>query len=299
VKAVILSRRRTLYTTRRLAEECRRAGICARVLDPFKCVLAVRHERPAILYGGRALKGVDLVIPRVGTFGAAYALAVLRQFDLLGVPCFNGPAAIARARDKLGCLQILARRGVPIPDTLIAHGPRRMDELIRELGGAPLILKLLSGTQGAGVAYADSAAAAASFVEALWALGQDVLMQKFIEESRGIDRRLIVCRGEVVAAMQRMARPGEFRSNIHRGGMGVEIQPSRQEQRLAIRAVRGVGLQWAGVDMLVSASGPKIIEVNASAGLWGIEAATQQNVARRVVEAARLFARRPAEAEEA
>lgn len=292
MKILILSRKRTLYTTRRLKEECRRARVDSTILDPLKCNLVIRKDRPMVLYNNRPVTGADVVIPRVGTFGTAYAIAVLRQFDLMGVACFNNHGPVARARNKLGCLQLLAKQGVPIPETLIARYPTNLRSLIRRIGGPPLILKLLRGSQGTGVIFSESSQSAESVLESIWSLGEDIFIQQFIEESRGTDRRLFVCRGRVVGAMQRVARPGEFRSNIHRGGLGYEIQPTRAELRVAAAATRALGLEVAGVDLLVSASGPLVIEVNASPGLEGIESCTEQNIARVIVEGAVRFASR-------
>lgn len=292
MKAVILSRRRALYTTLRLKEACRRAGMDVRIMDPFRCVLSVRNGRSVVLHGRREVRDADVVIPRVGAVGAPYAISVVRQFELMGVPCFNGSAPLERARNKLACLQTLARARVPVPPTLVARVPRDLAGLIRRLGGPPVILKLLRGTQGAGVVIGETFQGVQSFAEAIWSVGEEVMLQQFVAESRGTDRRLIVCDGRVVAAMQRVARPGEFRANIHRGGIGVEIQPSRQEERLATTAVRALGLHWGGVDMLISDEGPKVIEVNTSPGLRGIEEATELNVAREVAEAALRLARR-------
>jgi ribosomal protein S6--L-glutamate ligase len=291
VELVLLSRRRALYTTKRLKDAAGRLGLGVRVLDPFRCVLSIRNDRPAVLHRRREVRDAGVVIPRVGSVGAPYAIAVVRQFEAAGIPCFNGAAALDLARRKLDSLQVLARAGVPVPPTLVARAPRDLGSLIRLVGGPPVIMKLLRGSQGTGVVIGESVQGVQSFAEAIWSLSEDVMLQQFVAESRGTDRRLIVCGGRVVAAMQRVARPGEFRANLHRGGIGYEIQASRAEHRVAVAAVRALGLQWGGVDMLVSDGGPKVIEVNTSPGLRGIEAATERNLAREIVEAAMRFAR--------
>lgn len=261
------------------------------VVDPLQCVLLIRGGEPSILRGRRALPRPDAVLPRIGTAGTAYSIAVVRHFDLMKVPLVNHHGPIARAKNKLGCLQLLASKGIRVPDTLVSRYPRDMDRLIRLVGGAPLVLKLLRGSQGTGVVLAESRESVGSMLETLWSLGEDILIQRFISESKGRDVRALVIHGRVRAAMRRVGPEGEFRSNIHRGGVGEPIDLPPDYERMAVRAARAVGLDLAGVDMLESAAGPMVIEVNASPGFEGLEEATGRNVARMFIEAAVRAAR--------
>ncbi len=288
---LILSRKRTLYSTRRLREEALRMGHRVDVVDPFKCVLLIQEGVPSVLLRGRPLPRPDAVLPRIGTTGTAYTVAVARHFGLMKVPLVNEPGPIARAKDKLGCLQLLSSRGIRVPDTLVSRYPRDLDRLIRLVGGPPLVLKLLRGTQGTGVVFAESRESVGSMLETIWSLGEDILVQRFIAESKGRDVRALVIHGKVRAAMRRIGRDGEFRSNIHRGGVGEGIDLPPEYERAAVRAAKAVGLGLAGVDMLESAEGPMVIEVNASPGFEGLEEATGLNVARMFIEAAARAAR--------
>lgn len=292
VRILVLSRKRTLYTTGRLREEGERLGHRVDVVDPLRCVLLLKRDGPAILAGGRTLARPQTVIPRVGTAGTDYSIAVVRHLELMGVPVLNGADAIGRAKHKLGCLQTLAARGLPVPDTLIARYPRDLDRLIKLLGGPPLILKLLRGTQGTGVIFAENRASVESVLETIWSLGEDILLQRFIAESKGRDVRALVVDGRVRASMRRIGAPGEFRSNIHRGGVGEPVKLDKAFQRIAVAAARAVGLRAAGVDMLETAGGPVVLEVNASPGFEGLEKATGINAARILVQAAVAAGRR-------
>jgi ribosomal protein S6--L-glutamate ligase len=294
VNIAILSRKKTLYSTRRLREEGDKAGHRTDVIDPLKCVLLLNSGEPAMLLGGRPLARPDVVLPRVGTTGTAYSLAVVRQFDLMKVPLVNNHGPIARAKNKLGCLQLLASRGVRVPDTLISRYPRNLDKLMRLIGGPPLIMKLLRGTQGTGVIFAESKASVESMLETIWSLGEDILLQRFIAESKGKDVRALVIDGKVRAAMRRIGAEGEFRSNIHRGGVGQKLRMPKEYEKAAIAAAEAVGLRLAGVDLLESAEGPMVIEVNSSPGFQGLEAATGENIARMFVDAAVRAAREKA-----
>jgi len=261
------------------------------VADPLKCVLLIKTGAPAILVGGRPLPRPDVVLPRIGTTGTAYSIAVVRHFDLMKVPLVNNHGPIARAKNKLGCLQLLASRGIRVPDTLMSRYPRRLDRLIRLVGGPPLILKLLRGSQGTGVVFAESQESVESMLETIWSLGEDILVQRFIAESRGRDIRALVIGGKVRAAMRRIGPEGEFRSNIHRGGVGEAVDLPPEYGRAAVQAARAVGLGLAGVDLLEASGGPMVIEVNASPGFEGLEEATGLNVARMFIEAAVRAAR--------
>lgn len=292
MKILIISRRKRLYSTRRLVEEAHNLGHEVEVLDPLKCVLQIKTGEPKLLYGLREVKEMDSAIPRISTFATAYSIAVIRHLDMLRIPCVNDHGPIARARNKLGCLQLLASKGIRVPDTLISRYPRNLDKLLERIGGTPVILKLLRGTQGTGVIFAESQASVESMLETIWSLGEDIMLQRFIAESKGRDIRALVIDGEVRSCMRRIGREGEFRSNIHRGGVGETLRLPREYEQAAIRATEAVGLRLAGVDILESAEGPLVIEVNSSPGFQGLEAATGDNVARMIVEFAAKIGRR-------
>jgi ribosomal protein S6--L-glutamate ligase len=247
--------------------------------------------RASIHSASHALGSIDLVVPRIGTSLTEYGLAVIHQFELMGVPVLNASGAVYKARDKLRSLQVLVARGVPVPATLMARNPESVEWCIEQLGGPPVVLKLLQGTQGVGVMLAESLAAAEAILDAMWGLNQNILVQKFIGESRGRDVRCIVVGGRVVAAMRRVARAGSFRSNLHRGGRGESVTPVPPEiERVALEASRAVGLTVSGVDMLEGKDGPLVTEVNVSPGLEGVEAATGVDVAREMIRYAKEFA---------
>jgi ribosomal protein S6--L-glutamate ligase len=286
VKILILSRKRSLYSTKRLREEGEALGHTVEVADPLKCVLRLSHGKPSMLLGARTLKEPDAVLPRIGTAGTTYSIAVVRHFELMGVPVVNKASAIEHAKNKLSCLQLLAKKGVPVPETLMSRYPRDLDKLMRLVGGPPLILKLLRGTQGTGVIFAESRASVESMLETIWSLGEDILIQRFIAESKGKDIRILVVQGRARAAMRRIGPEGEFRSNIHRGGVGQALVLPKTVERIAVKAAEAAGLDLAGVDVLESSSGPMVIEVNASPGFEGLEEATKQNIAKLFIEAA-------------
>ncbi len=292
MKALLLSRNPSLYSTRRLLEACEREGVDGRVVDPLDIAMLLPHEGPPSLHHGAGpLTGVDLVVPRIGTTITEYGLAVLHHFELTGVPTLNTSRAVYRARDKLRSLQVLAAHGVRVPPTLMARNPDHVEWCIDQLGGAPVVLKLLQGTQGVGVMLAESTDAAEAILDAMWGLGQNILVQKFIADSRGRDVRAIVVGGRVVACMRRVARPGSFRSNIHRGGKGEAVDPVPADvERTAVAAAEAIGLNVAGVDMLESATGPLVTEVNVSPGLEGIEFATGRDIAGEMIRYARTYA---------
>jgi ribosomal protein S6--L-glutamate ligase len=292
VKILILSRKRSLYSTKRLREEGHSLGHQVDVADPLKCVLRLSGGEPSMLVGGRTLKRPEAVLPRIGTAGTAYSIAVVRHFELMGVPVVNRSTAIEQAKNKLACLQVLAAKGVPVPDTLMSRYPRDLDKLMKLVAGPPLILKLLRGTQGTGVIFAESKASVESMLETIWSLGEDIMIQRFVAESKGKDIRALVIDGEVRAAMRRIGAEGEFRSNIHRGGVGEPVKLTKHFERVAVKAAQAAGLELAGVDILESSAGPMVIEVNASPGFEGLEEATNQNIARLFVQAAVRAARR-------
>jgi ribosomal protein S6--L-glutamate ligase len=291
VRFLILSRKGSLYSTRRLREEAARLGHEAELLDPLRCVLLLRSKAPAMLVGGRELKRPDAAIPRVGQAGLAYSIAVVRHLDLMGVPLLNNHGPIARAKNKLGCLQLLASKGIPVPDTLMSRYPRDLDRLMKLVGGPPLVMKLLRGTQGTGVIFAESRASVESMLETIWSLGEDILLQRFVAEAKGRDLRVLVVEGRVRAAMRRIGAEGEFRSNIHRGGKGERVRLGKDYERTAVAATKTLGLDVAGVDLLETSTGPQVLEVNASPGFEGLEEATGENVARMLVQAAARKAR--------
>ncbi|HVO31613.1 MAG TPA: 30S ribosomal protein S6--L-glutamate ligase [bacterium] len=291
MRIVLLSKNPKLYSTRRMVEAATAAGHEMLVVDPFECALVLGGDGPDVLYRGEPLRDVDVVLPRIGTNITEYGVAVVAQFGMMGIPVVNDASAIMRSRDKLRCLQLLARKGIDIPKTVIARNPRNVERAIEMVDGTPVILKLLQGTQGVGVMIAESRQAVESVLDTLWGLGQNILIQQFVSESKGRDIRALVLGDKVVCAMERRAKMGEFRSNIHRGGYGEIVKLDARYSRAAIEATRVVGLQIAGVDMLVGKDGPKVMEINSSPGFEGLEKATGKDVARMLVDFAAEYAR--------
>ena len=283
MKIGILSRKASLYSTRRLKEAALARGHRAVVVDYLRCYMDITARRPQVLYSGRPLR-CDAVIPRIGTTYTFFGAAVVRQFEMMDVAAANSSQAISTARDKLRSLQILSRRGVDLPVTGFAHSPKDIEDLIDTVGGPPLIVKLLEGTQGIGVVLAETASAARSVISAFRQLNADILVQQFIKEAGGADIRAFVVDKRVVAAMKRQAPDGEFRSNLHAGGSAHKVRLTPTEIAYAVKAARALGLNVAGVDMIRSDKGPLILEVNASPGLEGIETATGKDVAGAVIE---------------
>lgn len=284
MKIAILSRGPRLYSTSRLVEAARQRGHEVQVIDPLRCYMNITSHRPAIHYRGQKLEGFDAVIPRIGRSVTFYATAVLRQFEILNVYPLNESVAIVRGRDKLRSMQLLARKGIGLPVTGFAHAPDDTDDLIALVGGAPLVVKLLSGTQGIGVVLAETQQAAESVIQAFRGLDAYFLVQEYIRESHGSDIRCFVLGERVVAAISRQAKPGEFRSNIHRGGKAEPIKITPEERSTAVRAARIIGLNMAGVDIIRSNHGPLVLEVNSSPGLQGVESATETDIAGMIVE---------------
>jgi ribosomal protein S6--L-glutamate ligase len=281
---VILSRDTKLYSTSRLVEACQTRGHKARVVDHTKCDILIEEKNPQVIYGGQPLRDVDAVIPRIGASVTFYGTAVVRQFEMMKVFTTTESQALVRSRDKLRSMQILTRSGVGIPKTVFTNYSKDVGSIVDSVGGAPCIIKLLEGTQGLGVVLADSKKAAVAVCEAFNSLKARVIVQEFIQESRGIDIRAFVVDGRIVGAMKRTGKEGEFRSNLHRGGTAELIQLSHDEEVTAIRAAKALGLHVAGVDMLQSSRGPLVIEVNSSPGLEGIEQATGEDVAGEIVK---------------
>ena len=267
----MLSRNRKLYSTRRLLEAGKALGHEVKVLDTLRCNLVLARESPRIFYRGEEVNGVDVVIPRIGASITSYGISVVNQFELMGVPSLNSAVPIARSRDKLRALQLLARFGVDIPRTVMCRYREEVPLAVEQVGGLPCIMKLIQGTQGVGVLLANTMGEVEGMLDTLWTLGQEILLQQLIAESRGRDVRALVVGDRVVAAMRRTAREGEFRSNIHRGGEGQPLELPREYAEAAVKAVRVVGLEAAGVDMLEAHGGPKIMEVNSSPGLEALE----------------------------
>ncbi|MES2629513.1 MAG: 30S ribosomal protein S6--L-glutamate ligase [Bacteroidota bacterium] len=283
MKIAVLSRNGKLYSTRRLMEAIEQAGHEAVLVDYLNCAIVTDVAEAKIYYDGQDLGDVDAVIPRIGASYTAFGSAVVRQFEIMGKIIVNSSISIVRSRDKLRSTQIFARHGVAVPKTVFANHPSNIELLIREVGGAPLVIKLVEGTQGIGVVLAESKKAAKSVIEAFYGIEADILIQEFIKEAGGSDIRAFIVNGKVVGAMKRQGVEGEFRSNLHRGGSSVEVKLTKQERETAINAAKAMGLSVAGVDMLPSNRGPLVLEVNSSPGLEGIENATKADIAGKIV----------------
>ena len=284
MKLAILSRNASLYSTTRLREAAEERGHEVKVIDYLRCVMDITSHRPAIMYGGNKLTDIDAIIPRIGATHTFYGTAVVRQFEMMGVYPANESQGISRSRDKLRSMQLLAAEGVGLPVTSFAHSTKDIDGLIELVGGAPLVVKLLEGTQGLGVVLAETKKAAESVIGAFRQLNANILVQEFIKEAGGTDIRAFVVGGRVVASMERKAAPGEFRSNVHRGGTATKIRLTPEERAAAKRAAKILGLNVAGVDLMRSNHGPVVVEVNSSPGLEGIEGASGVDVAGKIIE---------------
>ena len=296
MKLAILSRNAKLYSTQRLVAAARERGHTVRVLDPLRCYMKIGPGQFQMNYQGRKLAGFDVVIPRIGASVTRYGTAVLRQFELMGTWSPNSSDAILRARDKLRCHQMLAGEGIGLPTTVFGDNPDDTADLLGLLGDPPHVIKLIEGSQGNGVVLASTLPASRSVIEAFRGLYANFLVQEFVAEAAGADLRCFVVGDRVVAAMRRQAEPGEFRSNLHRGGQASAVQIDALERDTALRAARVMGLEIAGVDLIRSARGPLVLEVNSSPGLEGIEAASGVDVAGAIVDhlASRAPARPPA-----
>ena len=292
MKIAILSRGPRLYSTRRLVEAAEARGHETRVIDTLRCYMNMATAKPSINYRGKPLDDFDAVIPRIGASITFYGTAVVRQFEMMDVYAVNESVAISRSRDKLRSMQLLARRDIGLPVTGFAHTADDIPDLINMVGGAPLVVKLLEGTQGVGVVLCETRKAAESVIEAFFGIDVNIMVQEYIAEAGGADVRCFVIGDRVVAAMRRQARPGEFRSNLHRGGSADAARVSPAERRTAVAAARAMGLNVAGVDIIRSNHGPLVLEVNSSPGLEGIEEASGIDVASLVVEFIERNARR-------
>jgi ribosomal protein S6--L-glutamate ligase len=284
VKIAILSRNPSLFSTARLKEAGEARGHTVRVIDYLRCYMNITSHRPQVIFQGKELEGFDAVIPRIGATHTFYGTAVVRQFEMMRVFTVNDSQAISRSRDKLRALQLLARNGIGLPVTGFAHSTKDIDGLLETVGGPPVIVKLIEGTQGKGVVLAETRKAAESVITAFRQLEANILVQEYIKEARGADIRAFVVGGRVVASMLRQGPPGEFRSNLHRGGTAERIRLTPEERSTAVRAAKTMGLNVAGVDLLRSNHGPVVMEVNSSPGLEGIEAATGVDVGGKIVE---------------
>jgi len=284
MKIAILSRNPQLYSTSRLVEAGKERGHEMLVLDHLKCSISCDIEKPKVLYKGEQITDLQAIIPRIGASVTFYGTAIVRQFEMSGVFATNSSIAITRSRDKLRSVQIFSRHKIGIPRTVFANHPKQVDSLLTEVGGTPVVIKLLEGTQGIGVVLAETNKAATSVIEAFYGLKANILVQEFIKESKGEDIRAFVVNGKVVGAMKRKGVEGDFRSNLHRGGSAAKVRLPRSYKQAAIEAAKAMGLNVCGVDMLESERGPLILEVNSSPGLEGIEAATGLNIAGQVIE---------------
>ena len=284
MKIAVLSTNRNLYSTQRLVEAGEERGHRMPVINHKRCYMNIMSSKPSIHYNGEVIRGVDAIIPRIGASVSFYGTAVVRQFEMMGVYSVNESVAITRSRDKLRASQLLARKGIGLPVTGFANAPGDTEDLLKLVGGAPVVIKLLEGTQGVGVVLAETDKAAESVIEAFRGLKANFIVQEFIKEAGGADIRCFVIGDKVVAAMMRTGKEGEFRSNLHRGGTAKLVKITPQERLTAVRSAKIMGLSVAGVDLLRSAHGPVVMEVNSSPGLEGIEKATGRDVAGMIIE---------------
>jgi ribosomal protein S6--L-glutamate ligase len=284
MKIAMLARNAELYTHKRLKSAAEERGHTLDIINTLRCYMNIASRRPEVYYNGEKLVGYDAVIPRIGASITFYGMAVLRQFEMQGVYPLNESVAIGRSRDKLRSMQLLARDGIGLPVTTVAHDPTQTEEVLELAGGAPVVIKLLEGTQGIGVVLADTKRSAKSVVEAFRGAGVNILLQEFIKEAGGSDIRAIVVGGKVVASMKRTGAQGDFRSNLHRGGTAEVIKLSPEERSTAIRSAKAMGLNVCGVDMLRANHGPVVMEVNSSPGLEGVEKATGLDIAGKIIE---------------
>jgi ribosomal protein S6--L-glutamate ligase len=284
MKIAMLARNPKLYSHQRLKEAAEARGHQLDIINTLRCTMNITSHRPSILYNGETLTGYDAVIPRIGASITQYGLAVLRQFEMIGVWSLNESVAIGRSRDKLRSMQIFAKHGLGLPVTAFAHDPRQTDEVLKIVGGAPVVIKLLEGTQGIGVVLGETEKSAKSVVEAFRGANVNILVQEFIKEAGSSDIRIFVVGGKVVASMMRTGAAGDFRSNLHRGGSAKMIKITPEERSTALRAAKVMGLNVAGVDILRANHGPVIMEVNSSPGLEGIEGATGLDIAATIIQ---------------
>lgn len=287
MKIVLLCRNAELYSHKRLVEEAKKHGHEIETVNHLQCFIDIAVDDPEVHYHGRSLTGVDAVIPRIGASVTFFGAAVLRQFEMMGVFPLNESVAVTRSRDKLRSLQLLSRKGIGLPTTVFAHRtgrPGTAKEILDILGGAPVVIKLLEGTQGIGVVLGETQRAAESIIQAFGGVDTNILVQDFVKEANGEDIRCLVIGNKVVAAMKRKGKEGDFRSNLHQGGTAEPVRITPKERATAVKAAKVMGLNVCGVDLLRSAKGPVVMEVNSSPGLEGIEKATGKNVAGQIIE---------------
>ena len=284
MKIALLCRSPQLYSHKRIIAAARARGHEIDTINHLRCTIDIASHRPKIHYGGKVLTKYDAVIPRIGASVTFFGAAVVRQFEMMRVYCVNESVAISRSRDKLRSLQLLSRKGIGLPVTVFAHRTSNAEEIVKLAGGAPVVIKLLEGTQGIGVVLGETPKAAASIIEAFGGVNTNILVQEFVEEAHGEDIRCIVIGDKVVASMIRRGREGDFRSNLHRGGSAKSVRITPQERATAIGAAKAMGLNVCGVDMLRSNHGPVVMEVNSSPGLEGVETATGVDVAGKIIE---------------
>jgi ribosomal protein S6--L-glutamate ligase len=294
MKIGILSRGKNIYSTRRLVEAGNEKGHEMVVMDHTKCSLIMEKGKPQVIFNGQPIKDIDVIIPRIGASVTFFGASVIRQFQAMSIPSTLSSVSLVRSRDKLRSFQLLSKVGLAIPKSVFARHPKDKDveDLIDSVGGAPVVLKRLEGTQGVGVVLADTVAAAKSMIEAFSGMQENIIIQEYIEEAGGSDIRVLVVDGEVVGAMKRSGKPGEFRSNLHRGGKAEAIEITKKEKALALEAVKSLSLSVAGVDLIRAKRGPLIMEVNSSPGLEGIEKATGIDIAGKVIDYAVSHAER-------
>lgn len=284
MKIGILSRNPKIYSTHRLVKAAISRGHQVKVINPLRCYMNITSSRPMVHYKDQRLDDFNVMIPRIGASITYYGSAVLRQFEMMGVYSLNESTSITRSRDKLRCLQILSRSGIGLPVTSYASSTKMTEKLVKMVGGAPCVIKLIEGTQGKGVILAETNKAAESVIDGFRQMKAHFLVQEFIKESNGSDIRAFVIGDKVVASMMRQAKEGEFRSNLHRGGSAVRVDISEEEAKVAVNAARALGLNVAGVDLLRSSRGPLVLEVNSSPGLQGIETSTGLDIASMIIE---------------
>ncbi|MBC2776910.1 30S ribosomal protein S6--L-glutamate ligase [Parasphingopyxis marina] len=284
MKIAMLARNPNLYSHKRLVEAAEERGHTLDILNTLRCTMSITSHRPTVIYNGETMSGYDAVIPRIGASVTHYGLAVLRQFEMMGVWPLNESVAVGRSRDKLRSMQIFAKHGLGLPVTAFAHDPKQTEEVLKMVGGAPAVIKLLEGTQGIGVVLGETEKSAKSVIEAFRGVNVNILVQEFIKEAGSSDIRILVVGGKVVASMMRTGAEDDFRSNLHRGGSAKSIKITPEERSTAVRAAKVMGLNVAGVDILRANHGPVIMEVNSSPGLEGIENATGKDVAGMIIE---------------
>lgn len=284
MKILVLSVNSKLYSTKRLVEEAKKRGHEVEAVNPLKCFMDISDNTPMVHYQKRKLVDIDVVIPRVGAGISFYGMAIVRQFEMMGINCLNTADAIGRSRDKLRSLQLLSKKGISLPKTSFANSTKQTTKLIKLVGGPPIVVKLLEGSQGRGVVLGETQKASESLIDVFRELEANFLVQEFIKDAAGSDIRCFVVGDKVVASMKRVGAKGDFRSNIHRGGHGENVKITPEERKLAVAAAKVMKLTVAGVDIVRSSSGPKVLEVNSSPGLEGIEGTTKKNIAGAIIE---------------